>query len=70
MNTTASSGLKAANTIVRELEIILKMRLKNDPNPEEAILKLCNCLETSTEAANFKTITQCIREEIGKIARI
>ena len=67
-NTTASSGLEAANTIVKELETNLKTRLRNDPNPEGAILKLCNCLETSTEAANFKTITQSIREEIGKIA--
>lgn len=69
-NTTASSGLEAANTIVKELEINLKTRLKNHPNPEGAILKLCNCFETSTEAANFKTITQSIREEIGKIVRI
>ena len=43
-NTTASSGLEAANTIVKELETSLKTRLKN---PEEAILKLCNCLETA-----------------------
>ena len=67
-NTTAAFGLEAASTIFKELEINLKTRLKNDPNPEGVILKLCNCLETSTEAANFKTITQCIREEIGKIA--
>ena len=67
--TTAPSGLEAASAaIFQELEINLRTRMMDDPNPEGVILELCDCLET--EPANLKTIIRSIRKEIGKMNEI